>query len=342
MYALATNATLWGETANSQNRTQVDGNVLRFSTLPAKAIDEQKPDAQGYSLGYAYVPSVIYANGFNMYFCSEQPGGGDAIRYSSSTNRLNWSVPIMVLQHNLTDDNSCDPSVVYYNAGDGGYYYMFYGGSPPPFNTAIYVARSATPAGPFQKYTDRGTWELNPPDPKIIIYPAYATSNYYGAGQPSIVVANGQLYMWHEDTTVYYPGPEVNRVLFRTSVDAVNWSAPIITNIDDPGANGDVKYNPTTGQFVWFNVTNFGNASNSYFIVRTSWEGISWGADQILPPNRVFTALGGTLGVSGDSNGWIIPGQTIAFYSTPYNLDPAYYTVFNSDVYGASLVGWGF
>jgi beta-xylosidase len=159
--------------------------------------------ADGFS--YAYAPSIILKDGtYHMFFCSmgwlDYPSW-DSIRYTTSTDGQNWSLPQVKLQAtaaNGRDMAACDPSVVFYE----GFYYLFYSSAvttgPQLFQTVIQVARSVDIAGPYLTYTQRGTWEDTPSDPQVIIYPlqTHCTNpSGYGAGQQTVVVQNGKLMM---------------------------------------------------------------------------------------------------------------------------------------------------
>lgn len=129
--------------------------------------------------------------------------------------------------------SACDPSVVYFDAGDGPYYYLFYGGYGQ-----IYVARSAAPDGPFAKYTGSGGWSTSatavpvaiasPKNPSVLS----PGKGWYGAGEPTVVVRNGELYMWYtDDTTNIAKGPAAYNIYQQASKDAIHWGSPQLTNV---------------------------------------------------------------------------------------------------------------
>ena len=303
-----------------------------------KTVDAQAPDINGYYFTYAYAPSIINDNGpWRMYFCS---GGGqlpshewDAIRLIESNDQTNWFGTRVVLQVSdpINERTTCDPSVVYYDAGDGPYHYMFYDGNSPVFGTSIYVARSATYNGPFLKYTQNGTWELNPSNPKIIIAPAHPSVNSYGAGQQSVVSLNEVLYMWCEDTTENSESSQ-GQVLFSASSNAVSWSSPLVTNLEEP--MGDVKWDRARNLFVWVTLLNGQATSDTWVTMRTSVDGDHWINNEVIDPANDFAGhYASNPGLSGDNHGWIMSGLTKLFFAAPYNLDPTYhYTCSSNDI----------
>src|SRR5205085_1022014 len=209
---------------------------LSFSSYgqPMKLIESAK---QGFA--YAYAPNIIYADGlWYMYYCSTGTGltDWDNIRYSTSSDGVLWSPPLKIFGASdaVNERAACDPSVVRHDAGDGEYYYMFYTGNQMKVQGVNFVARSTSATGPFLKLTTRGTWENNPPDPKIILSPLHNApddSIWYGLGEPSVVAKDGKLYQWYTDTTSEYPSSQVYRVYLSVSGDPGNWPAGQATNV---------------------------------------------------------------------------------------------------------------
>jgi hypothetical protein len=254
----------WSVSANGTSFAQVNGCESGYALINNRCLYLRQNllviNAQADNFSYAYGPSIIYTQGvFHMYFCSLGTKGWDDTRHATSSDLINWSTPEIVLNPTPLERANCDPSVVLYDAGDGPYYYLFYGGNILNVQTVTFVARSASPAGPFLKDTDRGTWEVNPPDSHVIFWPFHATpdkGNIYGAGQPTVVVMNGMLYMWYTDSTQTISlvngqwTNQVYRIYFVTSYDGINWSAPIAVVENDFSV--DVKFDPVSGQFFMF------------------------------------------------------------------------------------------
>ena len=287
-------------------------------------------NAKANKFSYAYGPSIIYSEGiFHMYFCSRGTTGWDDTRHATSSDLIKWSTSEIVLNPTKLERADCDPAMVRYDAGDGPYYYLFYGGNILNVQTVIFVARSASPAGPFLKYTDRGTWEANPPDSHVIFWPFHATpdnSNIYGAGQPTVVVMKGMLYMWYTDSTQTVSlvngqwTNQVYRIYFVTSRDGINWSTPI--EVVESDQSVDVKFDPVSGLFFMFESDLSGQGWVPQY--RTSVDGINWSAPNVICSGACVPAAaslpGVNPGVSGDARGYIIPNKPMLFgFMAPYN-----------------------
>ena len=283
-------------------------------------------NAQAENFGYAYGPSIIYTQGvYHAYFCS---GGGlvtewDDVRHETSTDLINWSSPDKVIRPAAVERAACDPSIVRYDTGDGLYYYLFYSGNIANVQTVNYVARSTSPSGPFLKYTDRNTWEAAPTDPHVINWPfknAADGSNVYGAGEPSLVVHNGTLYMWYTNSD---ESGKPNGVYLTTSRNAIRWSEPVYTNINDVSV--DVKFDPASGLFVMVEVTPQLSTS-AQLLMRTSVDGIAWSASQTLCDSNCLPHYASNPGMSGDDQGQLLVGKpTLIGFGAPYNLSSPNY-----------------
>jgi hypothetical protein len=198
-----------------------------------------------------------------------------------------------------------------------GFYYLFYGGNVTTDQTVIFVARSAKPDGPFLKYTQRGTWERNPTDSRIVIAPIHPTTNgsYYGAGHPTVVIRNREFYMWYTDDTSFQP-LDCHKY-FTTSFDGISWTPGKLTTTELRSCSMDVKYDPTTAQFVMVEIINqFGAAS---LLLQTSTDGVNWSNSQTLAPAGKFPAGANNPGISGDDQGALMNGQAaLVAYGAPY------------------------
>lgn len=310
--------------------------------LPEMIVNAQ---ADGFgSASYAYGPTIIRTHGvYHAYFCSTPSGQGgqadlDDIRHIHSTDLVHWSAPEDLMRPTANERSNCDPSVVLFNAGDGPYYYMFYTGNVRNVQSAMFVARSISPDGPFLKLTDRGTWESQPPDPHVIVRPFQNTADpdpagIYGAGQPSVVVRNHTLIMWYMDDTQTLPGNHVQRIYERYSSDGKSWSSPATTNVAYTNSI-DVKYDPATKRFVMFGIDNQFGASS--LVVRTSPDGVfTWSDEHVLCDATCFPPGASNPGVSGDEQGTLLDGSPIMVaYAAPYVLgQPAVWA--NWDLYGS-------
>ena len=216
------------------------------------------------TIQYAYAPSTILQNSvYHIFFCS---GGNifpawDYIRYvSSSDNGKTWTTPVDMLHataFNGMDLAACDPNVVFFQ----GFYYMFYGSAiatePNVFQNVIQVARASTITGPYLTYTQRGTWEDTPTDPQIIVTPFMTRTQQpsgYGAGQPSVVVLDGKLWMWYTDDSLFVTQNGdfgAFHLYMLQSSDPVTWTPDPNRRTNIVGQDSpDIKYDPAHNQFV--------------------------------------------------------------------------------------------
>lgn len=290
----------------------------------------------GYSYGYA--PSLIKQNGiYHTFYCSspEPRAGLDAIRYVFSQDGLKWSAPRVILKakpriesktKKMTNRAACDPSLVYYQ----DYYYLFYSnqhqtgselGTRNATQTTISVARARNITDPYLTYTERGTWEENPPDVKMIILPQVKRSGNrqnYGAGQQTVIVKNGQLYMWYTDDSVHpNEGP---RIYFLKSNDPVNWNGtPIPTSLTRT-ASVDIKYDLQSHRFVLVRILR-SHRRDSSLSTAYSTDGINWKGFRTLLPQTQFPAFAHNVGMNSDRQGHLINGENpIVAFGAPYDL----------------------
>lgn len=195
----------------------------------------------------------------------------------------------------------CDPGV----AAWGGYYYVGYTSTE---NTAgrenhVYMARSAGPAGPWEKWNGSG-WGGNDPQPVVTFDGARSG---FGAGEPCIVVLNGTVYL-------YYSWNDWNTVTTRVSTapaDDPNWPARLESHgtvIDKTGTSNpdhtDVKYVERSRKFVAV-YTVMRDTDDSYLQLWESEDGINF---------VMGGRIGGELepgiinaGMSGDAVGHVRP-----------------------------------
>jgi hypothetical protein len=291
---------------------------------PVKLIDSAKEN-----FTYAYAPSIISIDGlWYAYFCSTGTGprDWDNIRYSTSTDGIHWSRPIKILGASdaINERATCDPSVVQYDAGDGSFYYLFYSGNQTNVQTVNFVARSTSPSGPFLKLTKRGTWEKDPPDPKIILPPLYAApenSNWYGLGQPSVVAKDGTLYQWYTDTTSEYPSNGVNRIYFSIFSDPTSWPPGQATNV--VASSVDVKYDRLTQRFVMFGLAD-PHGRGTHLTAWTSKDGKTWSDPTTVIPAEAMPAFSHNVGVTGSATGDLDRNFVGVIYGAPYDRDSSY------------------
>lgn len=88
----------------------------------------------------------------------------------------------------------CDPGVAKW----GGWYYIAYTSTEEPngYDNDLYIARSKTPTGPWEKWSGNG-WGQDP-QPVIDYKPvAGHESEVFGAGEPCIVVKDDVVYLYY-------------------------------------------------------------------------------------------------------------------------------------------------
>jgi hypothetical protein len=331
----------------AQNRYE-PGNALQTSLAVATAkykFVNKLIDSSDNNYNYAYAPSIIYNQGtFHMFYCSSGANGAwDYIRYVWSNTGRVWSSPRIVLSVSdfQSERAACDPSVIYYDAGDGPYYYMFYSGNAINVQTAMFVARSSNIEGPYFKYTRRGTWEVNASDPKIIIAPRHPVpdgASWYGAGQQTVVEKNGTLYSWYLDDTAGYPQNQVRRIYMTATTDPTSWPTSTQTNILGPADHSsDVKYDPRIGKFVMFAVYP-PHAPNATLLRRFSTDGKNWSGPETLCDVQCFPDYAHNVGVSGDRSGHLREDRALVVYGAPFDLNPAYGDSWGRwDLYGSVI-----
>lgn len=147
---------------------------------------------------YRYGPSIMLEKDGSMDAWFASPGDSkkeyDWITYRHSDNGgASWSSEKVVLSPtpNTADYKSvCDPDVFFYD----GYYYMGYTGTinKDGLCNNLFLARSKSPDGPYEKWGGRG-WEG---DPVPIVY-YNGVDIGWGIGEPSFVVVDDVLYLYY-------------------------------------------------------------------------------------------------------------------------------------------------
>ena len=275
--------------------------------------------ANGYT--FAYAPAIIkVGDTYHKYYCSTGTGATawDIIRHSTSTDLVVWTTPdqVLVPSDPINERSCCDPSIVKFNAGDGDYYYLYYSGNKVNVQTVNFVARAQSPFGPFAKYTERGTWEVNALDPRVIQYPftsAAESSNVYGLGQPAVVANGNLLCMWFSDTTENISDWKY-LIYMSTSTDGLNWQRPIPTGIESVSI--DVKYDTANNRFIMFSGEGH-HAATPKMMSRVSDNGVHWS-----DPSPLFDmpAYSHNIGVSGGERGEIQFDKMLFAYGAPIDL----------------------
>ena len=171
--------------------------------------------------GWRYGPSYIYYGDgrVDAYFASGGDSGEwDRITHRSSTDDgKTWGPEKIVVYptpDGMDDHSCCDPDVVYFD----GYYYVGYTSTlnDSGYCNNVFVARSESPDGPFEKWNGSG-WG-GAPMPIVYFDQSYG---YWGIGEPSMVEINGTLYIYYT-----YATPMKSFIMLATA-DATdeNWPA---------------------------------------------------------------------------------------------------------------------
>lgn len=286
------------------------------------------------SYNYRYGPSIIINADNSIDMWTASPGDFvteyDWVRYKRSTDGgQTWGTESVVLRPtpgSLDATSTCDPGVVKF----GGYYYIGYTSTLSTSGLAnnVFVARSTSPTGPFDKWNGTG-WGGNP-QPFISFG---GPQNSWGCGEPSFVVNNGTLYIYY----TYVGRDASDRPIAQTrvctaSASNANWPGAItyqgvaFNRNADGEDSADVKYIDSYGKFMAFDTSNrFG--PKAYINVYESTDGITFTPSN-LPKNYIRYGAN-NIGVSGTEAGHMdltknnfiayAYGQTFAYWYTFLN-----------------------
>ncbi len=300
-------------------------------------------DSSAGNFGHAYGPAIVKENGiYHVFFCSQPgPNGGygwDSIRYISSTDGVNWSTPVVKVTATPTNVEgltsnfaACDPNIVYF----GGYYYMYYSNAHINENggnqTIVNVARSSTINGDYAIYTVEGAWVVGAKNPKTILRPAVALEPIpgrsqagYGAGQQTVVVKGGQLYMWYTDDSEDIASAD--RMRLRISNDPVSWMDKQVhrLNVIYPGEflnSVDVVYDQSSNLFRML-IIGQQHADGANLATSTSVNGISWTSPRVVVPADTFPGFANNPGIERDRLGNKVSNNSFVGFGAPYDLRP--------------------
>ena len=253
---------------------------------------------------YRYGPSMIRnADGsIDAYFSA--PGVFDQwdwifYRHSPDGGK-SWTVEKAVLQP--TPDSPdfyscCDPGIV----KSGDYYYLAYTSTVAEggVDNNVFVARSKSLDGPFEKWNGSG-WGGRPSP--IIDYTGDPAT--YGAGEPSMVVLDGKLYLYYT-----WRDGELNQTrLSIADANDPNWPSTLeyngiaIDHVAGDTDSADVKYVEDYGKFIAVSTAQrFG--TESYIKVYCSNDGLTFTDSYALNSNISHCCH--NCGISGRPSGHI-------------------------------------
>jgi hypothetical protein len=261
-------------------------------------------------VNYRYGPSFIINadNTIDMWTCSPGAGGAwDYIRYAHSTDGgATFGSEQIVLQPNASPSpdyfSTCDPGVFKM----GSYYYIGYTSTIDSTgnNNQLFVARSTSPTGPFDKWNGSG-WGGNPQ--AFITYSGPATA--YGIGEPSFVVKGSTLYIYY---TYIDSTSNLTKVATASTTNA-NWPGAVtlagtaITKSGVGGTGGDIKedstdhkYVDSLGKFIAINIDNRFQVISNVKIYEST-DGLTYTPSCYTVANLKTQAH--NAGISGDASG---------------------------------------
>jgi len=263
----------------------------------------------GYS--FRYGPSIIINddNSIDVWFASggDNNPGWDWIRHKRSYDGGHtWGPETVVLKPtpgSADHYSTCDPGVIRF----GGYYYIGYTSTTNRMgvDNHVFVARSKSPTGPFEKWNGSG-WG-GAPKP-FITYTG--PPEFFGAGEPSFVLVNDTLYIYYTWNGVDASGRGTSEVRVATADPSdPNWPGNlayrgIAINKDTtyPEDSADVKYIDAFGKF--FAITTRKRFTTDGFInAYESTDGINFKPANL--PRDFINAGCHNAGLSGTATGHI-------------------------------------
>ncbi len=299
----------------------------------ARALEFRKLiDSSASAYSYAYAPAIVEdTRGLHIFYCSTGTSGigdWDNIRYVWSSDGGTWSPPVAIQGLQALDPSgeraNCDPSVVRYRSAtdESEHYYLFYSANRSQMQTVVMVARSKALGGPYEKWNDDLTWASNARNPRALFTPRSPKPDggrWYGAGQQSLVVRNGKLYLWYvDDTTCAEP---CTKVFVSTSTNATDWSPAVETNVRGVHSP-EVSYDELTGVFSMYEIAQ-AHSISAQLVRRTSPDGVTWGAPTVLCDADCLPDWSHNVGASRTDLGHSTRRTLIAF-GAPYDLDLRY------------------
>lgn len=278
--------------------TPADSASLKVDTQPGWTI-WQPTGEEHYR--YRYGPTIIINpdKSIDMWASSNpaDKGGWDAIRHRRSTDGgRTWGDESVAFQPTPGSNDAlstCDPGVIKI----GEYYYIGYTSTINATSNDVYVARSKSASGGFEKWNGAG-WGGSVPQPFIRFT---GSVKEFGAGEPSFVVKDGTIYVYY---TWYDTGIRETRVA-TAPADDPNWPARLVQRgtalrrAPDEDST-DVKYVDAYRKFIAVGIGRRMGA-NSYVHVWESQDGI-----QFTPCGEVRQHLNNwahNIGISGTPDG---------------------------------------
>jgi hypothetical protein len=284
--------------------------------------------------GHRYGPSIIINadKSVDMWLASTGGAGTwDWIRHRHSVDGgKTWGTETVVLKPTKDSQDRmsvCDPGVI--KVGD--YYYL---GVTAVYDDKgrhnhVFVARSQSPTGPFEKWDGHGWGGA----PQAIIRFA-GSKDAWGAGEPSFVVHDQLLFIYYTWTNspAFAEGEKpvnvINQIRVATApANDPNWPGQTtergiafecIRGKEEGGEGAaDVKYCPALHRFFAISIAGHFTDS-SYVALRTSTDGFTFSAPLRITEN--IKRWGHNIGISGTAEGHFHPDD-MNFISYAYSAD---------------------
>jgi len=281
------------------------------------------PTKDGYA--YRYGPSIIVNDDGSIDAWFASPGGPgpdgkhqwDWIRHKRSDDGgRTWGPETIVLKPTVGSRDRqavCDPGLI--KLGD--WYTLGVTAVWDPKGTCneVFVSRSKSPTGPFEKWSGYGWGGMPMP---IVVF--REPRDVWGAGEPSFVVKGDTLFVYYTIISKRPDGTAINQTHVATApADDPNWPGKLTHHgsLWDrlPGEDSaDVKYHEGLGRFLAF-CTASRMSDDSFIIVRESEDGLDFG-EPVRVEGPLQTHLH-NMGVSGDPLGHI-PADMEPFIAYAY------------------------
>jgi len=228
------------------------------------------------SWGYRYGPSIIINedDSVDVWFASE--GSGDEVDWirhrKSYDGGVTWGSETVALRPTPGSVDAwsvCDPGVINF----GGYYYIGYTStteSTTGTDNDVFVARSTSPTGGFEKWNGSG-WGGNP-QPFIVFT---GTAGAWGAGEPSFVLKDNTIYIYY----TWRDGTNQTRIRTASALNP-NWPGDttyqgVAAELSYSEDSLDVKYIDHKQKFVAVSVRDRWT-DNSSISIRISTDGLTF------------------------------------------------------------------
>ena len=290
---------------------------MTLSFTDDKGFDVFSPYNTSYS--YRYGPTILMNDDGSMETYYSSLGGfseWDHINYMHITAEGEVLPEETVLQPTpgSYDYNSCcDPGAIYFN----GWYYIGY--TSTIYRTQnvnnVFVGRSKSPTGPFEKWNGNGWGGSAMP---VISYDG--TTLCWGAGEVAFVELNGTLFIYY---TLKSQAPSFYTMVVTADATDENW--PLTLSEPTPAlthgtaqSGADIKYVEAERKFIGVAI-DYSFRENSHIRVYESKDGISFTETQKLYEG-VYRYCH-NIGLSGDLNGHIKKNDKI-YISYAYSDKP--------------------